>query len=209
MLKENGNLKTETDTVFHSQVKYFTDSAAWLQKIKTQPSDSLVLKGTIAYSYKSGDEYPANEEPFTFYIHSQHLVAKTATEGSDAGATRSLWLIFFSAFGSGLLALFTPCIFSLIPVTVSFFTKRSKTRSDGIKNAFIYSSSIVIIFTSLGFLASLIFGPAALNNLATNWIANIIFFALFFIFGISFLGAFEINLAFVLVNGSRYQGRVE
>jgi thiol:disulfide interchange protein DsbD len=82
----------------------------------------------------------------------------------------------------------------MIPVTVSFFTKRSRNKSEGIKNAFLYSSSIVFIFTLLGFLITVIFGPTALNSLATNWIANLIFFALFLLFGISFLGAFEIAL---------------
>ncbi|MCH5720558.1 protein-disulfide reductase DsbD family protein [Niabella hibiscisoli] len=102
--------------------------------------------------------------------------------------------IFLTAFAGGLLALLTPCVYSMIPVTVSFFTKRSKTREEGIKNAVIYSLSIIIIFTLLGFLITLIFGPAALNNLSTNWIANLVFFAIFVIFGISFLGAFEIQL---------------
>ena len=82
----------------------------------------------------------------------------------------------------------------MIPVTVSFFTKRSKTKKEGIRNALYYAVSIIIIFTLLGFLITLIFGPAALNNLATNWIANLVFFALFVIFGISFLGAFDITL---------------
>ena len=105
-----------------------------------------------------------------------------------------MFWIFIAAFGGGLLALLTPCVFSMIPVTVSFFTKRSKNRQEGIKNAFYYSLSIILIFTLLGFLITLIFGPAALNKLATNWIANLVFFALFLLFGISFLGAFEIAL---------------
>jgi thiol:disulfide interchange protein DsbD len=104
-----------------------------------------------------------------------------------------LW-IFLAAFGGGLLALLTPCVYSMIPVTVSFFTKRSKTKAEGIRNALYYAASIVVIFTLLGFLVTLIFGPAALNNLATNWIANLVFFALFLVFGFSFLGAFEITL---------------
>jgi thiol:disulfide interchange protein DsbD len=82
----------------------------------------------------------------------------------------------------------------MIPITVSFFTKRSKTRKEGIRNAFYYSLSIIIIFTVLGVLISLIFGATALNFLSTNWIANLLFFFVFVIFGISFLGAFEIAL---------------
>jgi thiol:disulfide interchange protein DsbD len=82
----------------------------------------------------------------------------------------------------------------MIPVTVSFFIKRSKTKVEGIKNAVSYSASIMVIFTLLGFLITVIFGPTALNNLATNWIANLVFFLVFLIFGISFLGAFNIEL---------------
>ena len=191
-VEEKGKVQTETDTTFHAQVKYYTDSVVWLQRVKA--ADSGILKGTISYMYKKGDEYVPQEEPFRFYIQPLITNAISSAPAQATNIKHSLWIIFFSAFGSGLVALFTPCIFSMIPVTVSFFTKRSKTRSQGIKNAFIYSLSIIVIFTLVGFLVSLIFGPAALNNLATNWIANLVFFALFFIFGISFLGAFEITL---------------
>jgi len=191
-IEEEGKAQTETDTTFHAQVKYYTDSVVWLQKVNA--ADSTVLKGTISYMYKKGDEYIPQQAPFKFYIKPPAGIAGISAPAQATNIKHSLWIIFFSAFGSGLVALFTPCIFSMIPVTVSFFTKRSKTRSQGIKNAFIYSLSIIVIFTLVGFLVSLIFGPAALNNLATNWIANLVFFALFFIFGISFLGAFEITL---------------
>ena len=115
--------------------------------------------------------------------------------GNTAGGMQHglLWL-FLAAFGGGLLAVTTPCVYSMIPITVSFFTKRSKTRKEGIRNAFYYSASIILIFTLLGVLISALFGANALNNLSTNWIANLIFFFLFLIFGISFLGAFEITL---------------
>jgi thiol:disulfide interchange protein len=191
-VEEKGKAQTETDTTFHAQVKYYTDSVIWLQRVKA--ADSAVLKGTISYMYKKGDEYVPQEEPFKFYIQPLTTNVISSVPAQAANIKHSLLVIFLSAFGSGLVALFTPCIFSMIPVTVSFFTKRSKTRSQGVKNAFIYSLSIIVIFTLAGFLVSLIFGPAALNNLATNWIANLVFFALFFIFGISFLGAFEITL---------------
>jgi thiol:disulfide interchange protein DsbD len=107
---------------------------------------------------------------------------------------KSLLAIFLACFIGGLLAVLTPCVYSMIPITVSFFTKRSKTRAEGIRNAIYYSLSIIMIFTVLGVLISVLFGANALNNLSTNWIANLVFFALFVIFGISFLGAFEITL---------------
>lgn len=104
-----------------------------------------------------------------------------------------LW-VFLMALGGGIAAVLTPCVYSMIPITVSFFTKRSKTRAEGIKNAVWYSLSIIIIFTLLGVLISVFFGGNALNNLSTNWLANLFFFVIFVVFGISFLGAFEITL---------------
>lgn len=115
-------------------------------------------------------------------------------EPSENKEQKSLLWLFFAALTGGFLAVLTPCVYSMIPITVSFFTKRSKTRAEGIKNAVWYSLSIIIIFTLLGVLISLFFGANALNNLSTNWIANLFFFILFIIFGISFLGAFEITL---------------
>ncbi len=116
------------------------------------------------------------------------------TSDDDNGGGKGLLWLFLAAFGGGLLAVTTPCVYSMIPITVSFFTKRSKTRQEGIKNALLYSGSIILIFTLLGILISVLFGANALNNLSTNWIANLFFFAIFLIFGISFLGAFEITL---------------
>lgn len=190
---ETGKLHEENDATLNSQVKYYADSAIWKQKIRVNSADSMLLKGAINYMYKEGDEYKPAEEPIKIFIHSASASVESDAP-SSAIADKSLWWIFFTAFAGGLLALLTPCVYSMIPITVSFFTKRSKTRLEGIRNSLYYSGSIVVIFTLLGFLITLIFGPAALNNLATNWIANLLFFAVFILFGISFLGAFEINL---------------
>ena len=125
------------------------------------------------------------------------LAASPAVPDKKSGASeekKSLLWLFLAAFLGGLAAVLTPCVYSMIPITVSFFTKRSKTRKEGIRNAFYYSLSIIIIFTVLGVLISAIFGATALNSLSTNWIANLVFFFVFVIFGVSFLGAFEIAL---------------
>ncbi len=195
-LTETGKAQTETDVTFgNTPVVFFTDSVTWQQKIDLTTTDSAVIKGTIAYFVKIGEEYNNFEEPFKATIVKQaEPVISTKGSLSDNLKNRSLFWIFLAAFGGGLLAVLTPCVFSMIPVTVSFFTKRSKTKQEGIKNAFYYSISIILIFTLLGLLITLIFGPGALNKLSTNWIANLVFFALFLIFGISFLGAFEIAL---------------
>lgn len=102
--------------------------------------------------------------------------------------------LFLTGMGNGLLSVITPCVFAMLPMTVSFFLKRSKDRKTGIKIALQYSMSIVLIFTLIGGLFSMFFGPDALHAFSTNWIVNMFFFAIFLIFGISFLGAFEINL---------------
>ena len=194
-ITEKITVQSEKDASVAATVQFYTDSAIWLQNIKANASDSLVLKGTISYLYRSGEDYVPGEEHFKFYIQPEKKeIAVVSADTGSSVAGKSLWWIFFTAFAGGLLALLTPCVYSMIPVTVSFFTKRSKTKQEGIKNSLYYAVSIIIIFTLLGFLVTLIFGPAALNNLATNWIANLIFFALFIVFGISFLGAFEITL---------------
>ena len=112
------------------------------------------------------------------------------TSDSDRG----LWSIFFIAFFSGFAALLTPCVFPMIPMTVSFFTKQSKTKAKGISNAIVYGISIIVIYVLLGFLVTWIFGADALNALSTNVWFNIFFFILLVVFAVSFLGAFEIML---------------
>lgn len=121
-------------------------------------------------------------------------IIKAINAPDQAPPVRNLWSIFIIAFLSGFAALLTPCVFPLIPMTVSFFTKQSKTRAAGIRNAITYGISIIVIYVLLGFLVSWIFGADALNSLATNVWFNLIFFILLIIFAASFLGAFEIML---------------
>nr|WP_315252479.1 cytochrome c biogenesis protein CcdA [uncultured Flavobacterium sp.] len=113
---------------------------------------------------------------------------------SEPASERGLWSIFFIAFFSGFAALLTPCVFPMIPMTVSFFTKQSKTNAAGIRNAIIYGVSIILIYVLLGFVVTWVFGADALNALSTNVYFNIIFFILLVVFATSFLGAFEIML---------------
>ena len=195
-ITEKGNVQSKLDSTLSLNVSFVTDSVQWIQTLKIAETDTLLVKGKITYMFNQGDEYPSVEKDFRLVIMPGNINSENETVAVKAPSEQSqslLW-IFLTAFAGGLLALLTPCVYSMIPVTVSFFTKRSKTKQEGIKNAVIYSLSIIIIFTLLGFLITLIFGPAALNNLSTNWIANLIFFAIFVIFGISFLGAFEIQL---------------
>jgi thiol:disulfide interchange protein DsbD len=119
---------------------------------------------------------------------------KAAISKTTETAPRSVWSIFFVAFLFGFTALLTPCVFPMIPMTVSFFTKQSKTRARGIRNAIIYGVSIIVIYVLLGSIVTAIFGADALNALSTNVWFNLLFFVLLVVFAISFLGAFEIVL---------------
>lgn len=113
----------------------------------------------------------------------------TGTQGQS-----SWFYIFFAGFLGGLLALFTPCVWPIIPMTVSFFLKRSKDKKKGIRDAWTYGISIVVIYVLLGLAVTLIFGASALNALSTNAVFNILFFLMLVVFAASFFGAFELTL---------------
>ncbi|GAA4336318.1 hypothetical protein GCM10023149_44940 [Mucilaginibacter gynuensis] len=133
-------------------------------------------------------------------------IAKPATEvkattvAKPAAPSQSLWTLFITGFIQGLLAVTMPCIYPLLPLTVSFFTKKAGSRQKGILHSIIYGISIIVIYVLLGFAVTLAFGPGALNALATNGIFNLLFFILLVVFGVSFLGAFEITLPSSLAN---------
>lgn len=109
-------------------------------------------------------------------------------------ASRSMWLTFLLGFGGGFLALLTPCVWPIIPMTVSFFLKRAGNRGKALREAMLYGVSIVVIYLGLGLAVTAIFGASALNALSTNAIFNLIFFAMLLLFGASFLGGFELTL---------------
>ncbi len=116
------------------------------------------------------------------------------TEGVVKEDSKSLWLIFLLGFGGGLVALLTPCVFPMIPLTVSFFTKGSKDRKTGLRNAWLYALSIIVIYVSMGLLVTGLFGSDALNKIATDPWVNLVFGILFLVFAVSFFGYFEITL---------------
>jgi thiol:disulfide interchange protein DsbD len=124
------------------------------------------------------------------------LKANTDEKPENKGA----WAIFVAGFLGGLLALLTPCVFPMIPLTVSFFTKSSGNRKKGLMNALIYGLSIILIYVTLGMVITLSLGPDALNAMASNAIVNMAFFIIFVVFATSFLGAFEITLPSSWVN---------
>jgi len=122
------------------------------------------------------------------------------SEEENKAADMSIWGIFIAGMLGGLLALLTPCVFPMIPLTVSFFTKRSPTRKRGLINAIIYATSIIVIYVTLGFLVTVTLGSDALNAMASSVFFNLLFFIIFFIFALSFFGAFEITLPASWIN---------
>ena len=132
-------------------------------------------------------------------------VNRFASEVKAAIGIKDLLLFMLLAFVSGLAALITPCVFPMIPMTVTYFTKSSKTRAQGITNALIYGFFIIAIYTIIGVLVSKVAGPNFANVMATHWLPNIIFFVIFIVFALSFLGLFEITLPSSFINKMDHQ----
>jgi len=206
--------KRHFDKIFEMDLAYFRTGATFTQEIK-------VLNESLGSITAGVDFQSCDDEKCIFEMAEFHLVipghegdidagetsdgANTDVVETDAEATtdegdsdddseRGLWGIFIIAFISGFAALLTPCVFPMIPLTVSFFTKQSKNRAVGIRNAIIYGVSIVVIYVFLGGFVSWAFGSDALNELSTAVWFNVLFFVMLVVFGISFLGAFDITL---------------
>lgn len=173
------------------QNRLFADSVVFSVPIRLAATDSLLIKGSFAWLAKKGDEYPSGEEAFRVMVP----VANAAQSEVVNDITKdSLWNIFWFTLLAGFLAIITPCVFPLVPVTVSFFLKRSKTRVEGVRNALWYSASIIAIYTIPTIVLVLLFGDDILYQISTSAISNLIFFAIFIVFAISFFGAFELEL---------------
>jgi len=170
----------KADTVSSSDVQFTTIPTA---------ADSVAIRKQMNATMAKTQQVLAD---------AQAAVAKA--KSISANTPQSFWAIFIAGFLGGLLAITMPCIYPLLPLTVSFFTKKSGSRSKGILHSLLYGLSIIVIYVSLGLIITLLFGPDALNALATNGIFNLFFFVLLVVFGISFLGAFEINLPSSLAN---------
>jgi thiol:disulfide interchange protein DsbD len=214
--------KTTFNDVFGVNETYFENKAHLTQEVLVSNVKLKSIEATL--NYQACKEVCINlEKKFTFVIPAEEVASveavvdttkvdtiaavpenkvetiapsteKIAASTPKEEPKRGLWTIFFLAFLGGFAALLTPCVFPMIPMTVSFFTKQSKTPAQGKRNAIIYGISIIAIYVILGLLVTGIFGADALNALSTNVWFNIIFFLLLIVFAASFLGAFEIML---------------
>lgn len=191
---------TIDDPVFMMKIKYFENLALFKQKVEVQGGTKTINAFVEFMVCDDSKCLPPTEIDLVFNLsenskEAEKIVASESTHSNPTKESKKgLWGIFFIAFLSGFAALLTPCVFPMIPMTVSFFTKQSKTKAAGVKNAIIYGICIIVIYVLLGSAVTGIFGADALNALATNVWFNIIFFLLLVVFAVSFLGAFEIML---------------
>ncbi len=212
------------DKVFEMKLRYFENKATFIQKLKITAANYFIEGYLEYGSCNDENCLPPTEVPFSFSGKgaanapaATTTPAAPTTKVAEAVSTADYWTpvinelkafgeetaqtssrswvyIFFAGFIGGLLALFTPCVWPIIPMTVSFFLKRSKDKKKGIRDAWTYGASIVVIYVTLGLAITLIFGASALNALSTNAIFNILFFLMLVVFAASFFGAFEITL---------------
>lgn len=222
-LDSPSKLQKAYDANFDMELNWYVNEAVFVQKIKFTDASKVKVSGVIEFMVCDDKScLPPSKQTFTLGAPivkqspvaakdsavTKTVVANAKTDywkpvinelkafgnaSGDAGQT-SLWLIFLAGLLGGFLALFTPCVWPIIPMTVSFFLKRSENKKLGQRDAVLYGLAIIFIYVTLGILITLIFGASALNSLSTNAIFNLIFFALLVVFAISFFGAFEITL---------------
>jgi thiol:disulfide interchange protein len=207
LFKQKIELLTDKDFVIKGTYDYLTcnDFGCLPQysstcSINVKPKlfvDNVAKIGTDTTSSESDEPKATKKTP-----NEKEIIATTKSKknSSKKEDNRSMTALFFLSFISGLAALFTPCVFPMIPMTVSFFTKQSKSKAAGIRNALFYSLSIIVIYILLGTVVTAVFGAEALNNMSTNPTFNIVFFLILVVFAVSFMGAFEIRMPSSWVN---------
>jgi thiol:disulfide interchange protein len=211
-LTYEGAPKTVSDAVFQQKVQVFTGSISIRQQVKIEGFVPAVLKGTItAYLSKTG-EFISSEQAFEVIleggagvsdanarirlstINLEHPIEDCGKQNELADS--GLLSVFFLGFLGGLIALLTPCVFPMIPVTVSFFTKRSESRKQAVRNGVLYGFFIFLVYLAASIPFHILGNvqPEIFNNISTNSWLNILFFVIFIFFAISFFGYFEISL---------------
>ena len=190
-----GEAIEDYDPNFEATLRFFKSEADFTQRIKLLTQDTTLIKGEFEFMVcNKGMCLPPEWVDIEVVLPAAQVAAEESKGFTSTASEQGIWSIFLIAFLSGFVALLTPCVFPMIPMTVSFFTKQSESKAAGIRNAIIYGLSIIFIYVILGVAVSAIFGADALNNMATNVYFNIAFFLLLVIFAASFLGAFELTM---------------
>ncbi len=197
------NPKIKYDSIWEGVVTYFDLTGTFVQKIRLD-TESPYVNGTIYYQVCSEIEGKCIQFSTDFVFYDKNRVDKDENDILYGSITQtdnfsSIFSFMVISFLAGLLAILTPCVFPMIPITVSYFTSK-ENRAKSKFHAVSYGLFIVLIFTFLGVVLSLLMGPQAANELATGWIPNIIFFLVFIFFGFSLLGFFEITIPSFILN---------
>jgi thiol:disulfide interchange protein len=207
----------EHDKIFNMDLEFFSNEAIFVQKIKVLSNQSFDLKGTIEYQSCDDETCTLDDHDFSFKIAGADLTSSSiekpvimdqvTTKDSSVAAFNnklitkdevpshhSLWWFFMFSFIAGLAAILTPCVFPMIPMTVSFFMNSNKSRFQAKMQAMVYGGSIILIYTLIGTVVALTLGADFANWISTHWLPNVLFFIIFVLFAFSFFGAFEIVL---------------
>lgn len=207
-IKELDKAKKEHDEIFDMDVTYFDGTATFVQEVELTAEANTTASGTIEYQACFEDKCLFLEKDFSVSlgdfkaaaVAEEKPVEKTSEPAKEEEGS-SLLVFFFISFAAGLAGLLTPCVFPMIPMTVSFFMNKQGNKLNAIVNALVFGLSIIVIYTGIGFLVSLTsMGASFANDITSHWITNAIFFTLFIVFAASFFGLFEIVLPGNLAN---------
>lgn len=224
VFEENANIEligdvSETESIevfdpnFDMMIRYFSHEAVFKQKVKILNGVSTTIKGFV--EFMSCDDtkcLPPTELDFEFTNMGVGEAATeisttndSATEPVSESNNKSLWVFFIIALGAGFIGVLTPCVYPMIPMTVTFFMNSSKNKFQAKTNALVYGLSIILIYTFIGVLVSVIFGSNSIKEVSSHWITNTIFFLVFTMFAASFFGLFEFVLPSSITNKSDKQ----
>jgi thiol:disulfide interchange protein len=213
------------DKIFNMKLELHNGQVTFTQRIKKSWHDSIIITGSLEYMTCSemqcvlgnndfifrlkgidtaagkAEAAAVNEQPLESDAMDSATVATTITATATAATgNKSLWGVFFIALLAGLGGLLTPCVYPMIPMTVSYFLRGNKSRSKAISQALVFGFSIVLLYTLIGVLVAIFKNPNAVNNFTTHWVTNLIFFLIFIMLSASFFGMFEIMLPSGLAN---------
>lgn len=206
---EMPELKESYDGTFEMNVKLHSYEATFTQKIEVLTDAPFTITGIVDYQACDDEQCIVGDSDFEFSINSDNKAAgaelKTKAKAKSDIGSKSMWTLFLLAFVAGLIALLTPCVFPMIPMTVSFFMHGGKNKRKSLFEALFFGISIIAIYTVIGTLVAILFGPGVANFISTHWIPNVLFFLIFVFFAFWFFGMFEINLPNWMVSKSDKQ----
>ncbi|MCL2097627.1 MAG: thioredoxin family protein [Bacteroidales bacterium] len=210
--------ETKFDVGVNANVNIFHNTASFVQKIRPTADKTCTVSGTIEFQTCSGSSCMLGDEDFSITVVGATnavipitVAASQETEltvndetpvdlTTAADTAESLWIFLLIALGAGLGAVFTPCVFPMIPMTVSFFLGGKQSSRAAIVRGLVFGASVTLIYTSIGVLAAIFKGASAVDAFSTHWLPNLIFALVFLVFALSFFGGYEITLPTGLAN---------